>query len=256
MIDDRTRELIHAGLDGELDGAGERELAERLEHSAEARRYRERMAELAVAIDRLPASELPDELHRRIVSRIRLPAARSRRGSVRAWAPAFGRYGLAAAAGLLIAVGIYEFRPGTPSGQDLSGMSGTILPADRPAAVVIDEASFDDGQLSSALRLERRDGTLLVDISLQTRFPVEVSLDFTGGGEGLRFDGISQLQGTLDFIEVDDRVVHVQVNGGHHFAVSLRQDEARDFKPPSIRVDYSANGNLLNSQFLVLEPPE
>jgi hypothetical protein len=246
MIDERVRENIHAGLDGELDEAAETELAAHLERSAEARRYRARMAEVAAAIDSLPDVEPPAGLRRQIVDRVELPRNVRVTRTVFGRVPVFARYGLAAVAALLLIVGIHEYRPDFAGKQELSDMAGTIMPGERAGgAILIDEYSFAIEQLSSAVSLEERDGILVLDMRLESGDPVEITVDFAGNG--LRFEKISPIQGDPGYIEVAEQSVQVRAAGRQHFAVFLHRAEAVAEKPGNIRIDYSIDGKLLNS---------
>lgn len=247
MIDERTIELIHAGLDGELDPAGQSELDERLGRSGEVRHYHEQMHELCAFLDRAPVPEVPDGLRDSVLAGIHLPAPRAARaGFGFGRIPAFARYGIATAVGLLLAIGIYEFRPGADGEPDFSGMTGTILPGD----VVLDRYSFESDQLSSSVSLRRRNDALVLDVELDSAALVDITVDFTG--DGLQFDAISQLESDLSSIKVADRAIQVTGSGRQHFAVLLHRDEAAaGSRGATIRLDYSSDGKILNSGELV-----
>lgn len=229
MIEDRTKELIHAEIDGEIDDAGREELARALSGSDEARAYQAQMQDLEAFLDRVPAQEVPDGLHARIVGSISLPSARSR-----GWLAGFGqfpgfvRYGLATAAGLLIAVGVYEYRPGVGAPGDLSSMSGTILPAgNRVEDIKLGESRFEIDALASQVSLLRRGEALVLDFQVDAGQPVDLELELLGSD--LHFDAIAQVEGELDSIEVSDQIIRIAADGRQHFAVVLRrQSPAED----------------------------
>ncbi len=246
MIDPRVIELIHAALDGELDPADEAELEKHLAESPEARHYQEQMSELCAFLDKAPPLELPDGVRNGILDGVKLPAAKPAKAAFGLGRiPAFARYGLAAAAGLVLAIGIYEFRPGGDAEPDFSSMAGTILPGD----VVLDQYSFESEQLSSSVSLRRRDDALVLDVELDSAAPFDITVDFTS--DGLRFDAISQLDSDLSSIEVADRSIQVKGRGRQHFAVLLQREGAAGGSAARIRLDYSSDGKLLNSGELV-----
>jgi hypothetical protein len=224
MIEDRTRELIHAGIDGELNDAGRAELEQRLSADPDAREYQQQMQALEAFLDRVEPRELPAGLHASIVESVPLRKTRSgwlSRGFSQF--PGFVRYGLASAAGLLLAVGIYEYRPGIDPGGDLSGMTGTVLPGKGAVEDVhLDDISFDLDELSSEVNLLRRGDALVVDMRLEAAKPVSITLELVG--QSLRFDAIAQMESDLDSIEIADRTISIDANGRQHFAVVLHRD--------------------------------
>jgi hypothetical protein len=253
MIDERTTELINAEYDGELDEAGRVELNAILEQSAPAREYREGLQAFGDVMDNEPPLELPEGLHRQIVERVSLPApaVRFRFADI----PGFVRYGMAAAAGLLLTVGIYESRGGLPGveemGADVGSMVGTIMRNDRAEEeVTLDALIFDQEEISSAIRLQRRDGALVLDVLLDAKDPVDITVDFTS--DGLQFDAIAQTQSELQSIEFADQAIQVKGHGRHHFAILLHRDrdQAADSEA-SIKLRFSSNGRLIKEGSLV-----
>ncbi len=246
MIDERTRELIHAGLDGEL-GEGEKEaLRQALSASDEAREYQASMEELDAFLTRVPNQEPPASMHASIMNSIQLPGRR--RGGLAfgfGQFPGFVRYGFAVAAGLLLAIGMYEYRPGTDGAPDMTSMVGTIMPG-RTAleGERLDGFSFEIDQLSSEVALVRREDALVLDMQLDAAGPISVTVDFAG--EGLQFDAIAQMQSDLDSIEIADRNIRIQANGRQHFAVMLHSDPLQ-LANARILLNWSSQGKSLKT---------
>jgi hypothetical protein len=249
MIDERTIELIHASVDGELSEPEQAELDAVLKASGEASEFHQGLREFADLLDDEPPRELPGGLHGQIVGQITLPA-RSRRfrfGDI----PGFVRYGMAAAAGLVLTVGIYESERGMPGEQDIGSMVGTIMRNDRAAEEeTLDTLIFDLDAVSSAVRLQRRDGALVLDVLLDAKDPVDITVDFTS--DGLQFDAIAQTQSELKSIEFADQAIQVKGHGRHHFAVLLHRDidHAVDHEA-SIKFRFTSNGKLVKEGALV-----
>ena len=249
MIDDRTIELINAGIDGELDAADREELERALSESEEARAYQAQMRELESFLDRVPNREPPETLHSDIVRSIELP-----RGRAGGWLtgfsrfPGFMRYGLATAAGLLLAVGMYEYRPGTGAVDDLSMVSGTMLPGRNVQDVKLDEARFELESVSSEVSLLRRGDSLVLDVQVDASEPVSLAMEFSG--PALQFDAITQMESELDSIEIADHVIRIDARGRQHFAVVLHHDES---KPEARVLMYwsSATKVLQTKEFLI-----
>lgn len=253
MINPQLRQLIHAAVDGELDRDGKAELERHLAESPEAREYHDAMKELDAFLGSVPPREPPEDLHTTIMDSVR-----ARRVGKRAPALGFGRlpgflrYGFAAAAGLLLATGIYEYGPRPGDAQDLSEMAGTILPPRQAARdSIMDRVSFDLDTLSSEVTLYRQQSALVIDVDLEARSgPVEVRVDFAG--HGLDFDAIAQMQSELSSIEVADNEVRIMADGSQHFAILLNQDRAEG-RAARIDVSWTSNGQLLKNAQLVAE---
>ena len=164
--------------------------------------------------------------------------------------PGFVRYGLTAAAGLLIAVGLYEFRPGVIESGDLDKMVGTIMRDQQVQGVTLDQFSFDIEQLSSSVMLLQREGGLVLEVSLDSEDPVEITMDFTS--EGLMFDAIAQTESDLSSIEFADQAVQVKGSGRQHFAVMLHREDAQALNAEaSIKLQFSRNGQLVREGILL-----
>lgn len=252
MINERTTELIHSGLDGELRGSEQSELNSALEASAEARAYLKGLEAFSDLLDGEEALELPDGLHLKIVDSIQLPRKKSFSFTA---IPGFVRYGLAAAAGLVLTVGVYESQQGGSEGMDFTtdvgSMVGTIMRNDRAEVEeTLDTLIFDLEQVSSAIRLQRRDGQLVLDVLLDAKDPVDITVDFTS--DGLKFDAIAQTQSELKSIEFADQAIQVKGHGRHHFAVLLHRDSDRaESSQASIALRFTSNGELLKEGSLV-----
>lgn len=249
MIDERIAELIQAGADGELGREETARLKSVLADSSEARRLWGEISELNELLDDVPPLELPDGLHRRIVSQVELPPVKQGLGQVIfgrfGQVPGFVRYGLAAAAGLVLTVGVYESQKESLLEHDIGSMVGTIMRNDRAEVEeTLDALIFDLEEISSAVRLQRRDGALVLDVLLDAKDPVNITVDFTS--DGLQFDAIAQTQRELHSIEFADQAIQVQAHGRHHFAVLLhRDDESVAGGQASIKLRFTSEGKLL-----------
>jgi hypothetical protein len=255
MINERITELIHSGLDGELGEPEQAELNSALEASAEAREYMKGLEVFSNLLDQESSLELPDGLHREIVENISLPAASN--GFSFAAIPGFVRYGLAAAAGLVMTVAIYENQQGGPGGTefgaDVGSMVGTIMRNDRAEVEeTLDTLIFDLDRVSSTVRLQRRDGALVLDVLLDAKDPIDITVDFTS--DGLKFDAIAQTQSELQSIEFADQAIQVKGHGRHHFAVLLhRESDLANNSEAKITLRFTSNGELLREGSLVIK---
>lgn len=255
MIDEQNTELIQAGIDGELGREEQAELDDLLADSSEARQLRQELLELTGLLDDEASLELPDGLHREILAKIELPPAKKGTAtgvfSLFGQVPGFVRYGLAAAAGLLLTVGIYESQQNLPGEHDIGSMVGTIMRNDRAEVEeTLDTLIFDRDGVSSAVRLQRRDGALVLDVLLDAKEPVDITVDFTS--DGLQFDAIAQTQSELHAIEFADQAIRIKGHGRHHFAVLLhRESDHAVGDEASIELRYTSNGKLIKEGALV-----
>lgn len=253
MINERIEYLVNADFDGELDEKNREELESALAGSEEARILQKDLRLMDQALSELEPEELPDQMHKQIVENIVLPGNPGR-GFFFLQFPGFVRYGLTAAAGLLLAVGLYEFRPGSIESGDLDNMVGTIMKDRQVQGVKLDSFSFEIDQFSSTASLLERDDGLVLEVLLDSADPIEITMDFTS--DGLMFDAIAQMQSDLKSIEFADQAVQVKSHGRQHFAVMLRREDATTVSDEaSIKLQFSRNGNLVKEGVLLSRKP-
>lgn len=253
MINERIEDLVQTDLDGELAEPVREELESALAGSEAARQLQGELQELRETLSDVEPLEPPPGLHKRIVDGIVLPGNPGRGFSFLQF-PGFVRYGLTAAAGLLLAVGLYEFRPGAFPAGDLDNMVGTIMKDQQVQGARLDSFSFDVENLSSTVSLLERDDGLVLEVQLDSQEPIEITMDFTS--DGLMFDAIAQMQSDLNSIEFADQAVQVKGKGRQHFAVMLHREEAATVSDEaSIKLQFSRNGNLVKEGVLLSRKP-
>jgi len=222
MIDERTRELINAAVDGDL-GQAELERVQRiLEESEEASRYHAELSRLAGLLQSLPDQELPHGLHARIVQATPLPAL-ARRVFRFADLPGVLRYGFAAAAGLLLAVTLYEGGQDWNNSNDASRMVGTIANLQSGAGgEVIDQLSFAEAGASGQVSLTRREGQLVLDLSADSSAPLRFRIDLANSG--LQVNGLANPSRTLELQSGDGRnELQGEIEGRQQMVLLLKE---------------------------------
>lgn len=227
MMDEQTRELIQAGVDGELDLAGEAELARLLQTSDEARDYHSQLQRLAEILDRIPDQEPPAGLHARIMQGINLPARQTRKSlfSV-SEAPPLLRYGFAGAAALVLAIAIAVNREDLGDPADISSMVGTMTrPVQGQAPDIVDQFTVNAEAVSGTVTLERRDGAMVMNVELEAAQDFELNVNFSGNG--LELDAFAQLDSRLDTISYADEILTVKGQGRQQFVLMLNPGEMR-----------------------------
>jgi hypothetical protein len=174
MADNGYLPLIHAEIDGELDGSQRAELARRLLADPEARALREDLRHLCGALEAMREIEPPPELRATILAALSaLPAAatqpaappRQPWSSAHRWRYAAGLAG-ALAAGTVLFVTVQAPRPAT------SDTAGTM--AAPRAATTVDTVSLASGPIAGRVSLYRDASGLGLKFELATSAPVDV----------------------------------------------------------------------------------
>ena len=189
MIDPRQQELIHEDIDNELKERDREALRQLLAESEEARRYHAELSRLNDCLDRVPEVEPPESLHERILADLPAGTAQVTPPS-RGWNGLAGwfRYGFAAAAGLVLAVAIYEGRDDLRGPVDVSQMAGTLVSQGAQGGQLVDTLSLSAPGLEASASL-RRDGEALV-LSLDSRVDGAWQFDIDLADSGLAVDAV------------------------------------------------------------------
>jgi hypothetical protein len=149
-IDEHTQDLLNGGVDGELNTAEQAELDGLLAESTSLHDQSKELKSLAGLLDNLPEVEPPTYLQESIERQIRLPTRSSRQEEIKGvfatWLPAqWMRTGFALAAGAVLTIGIYEMGASPMSAEDVSNLSGTIVPAEHYRAEQISSRDVEFG---------------------------------------------------------------------------------------------------------------
>jgi hypothetical protein len=172
MNDPARLELIHADVDGELDGAQRAELARILLADPDARTLHDDLRRVSAALDALPAVEPPRELLPGILAALPAqPPARARP----AWVEHRWRY--AALLAGVIAAGAIVFQTGRGPGSDTGEMSGTLA----AGPMILDTATLPPGgELSGRVILYRDTAGFGLRFQLEASGPVNASISSGG----------------------------------------------------------------------------
>ncbi len=253
MLNDHSLELINRALDGEITGSERAELETLLEQSEEARLYHQELIGLNDLLAAVPAVEPPQALKDRIYTQILLP--RPRRWFT--WSAAWMQgnpvtYGIAAAAGLLAAVGYYELAPGARGVTDYSSLVGTLARGNGVNGIV--ELSFLDIDIPSVqgkVVLSGGEDLKLLRFDVESRAPVEFEVGL--GGSGYTFGGFAQEDdhGAQDLGYSGGRF-RVSNSGPQRFTVILRDDSASPAVSSGIVVSVTQGGEAVYQGVLSL----
>lgn len=188
MNDPITQELIHADIDGELNGAQRAQLARALLSDPEARALHHDLKRLSASLDALPVLEPPPELMTGVLAALPLPA----RGRARpAWVEHRWRYA-ALLAGVL-AAGTLVFETVHGPGSDTAEMTGTLA----AGSTILDSAVLPPGgELSGRVALYRDRAGFALRFQLAGPGPVNALI--SSGGHALEVKDLAATAGGPD----------------------------------------------------------
>ena len=240
-LDERIAELIQLDVDGELDEAGREELQPILAQSETARQFQQEMQRVAGLMNQAPELDPPASLHHRILSSIDLPA----KEGLMEWAADWFRpvsYGLAVAAGVLLAVGIDQLGPEDPA--DMGNLVGSMVNSSgrlavEPAGVL----TIREQQLQGSINLKPLGEAWAIEFDLQTSREVEVSINLESAGLG--FGGVADPDSRIDLLEVSGGTVRVMNQGSHPFVLFVRGKARQDGRPHEIGISVSQAGQMI-----------
>lgn len=220
MNDPATQELIHADIDGELNGAQRAELARTLLSDPEARALHDDLKRLSASLDALPVVEPPADLMANILSALPLPTP----GRMRpAWIEHRWRYA-ALVAGVL-AGGTLVFETVHGPGSDTAEMTGTLA----AGSAVLDTATLPPGGELSGRVVLYRDGAAL-KLRFQLSGASRVNASISSGRHTLE---VKDLAATAD--QPDQTVPLTNLTSGPEIDVALTVAD-RDAGHLSLRV--------------------
>lgn len=221
IVDERIADLIQAEVDGVLSESDREVLKSELAQSAAARAYRDEMMHLASLLNQVPDLDPPPGLNRRILDSIELPAPRQLPAWLRNWfQPA--SYGLAVAAGMLLAVGMIRILPFTDG--EMSSLVGSMvaqqsaLPDASRSQLAVDLEAVEGSVLLKEMR-----GSLALQFDLVSAGPVEISIPLAESG--LEFGGFVHDEKGMEMLQVSEGNVRVVNQGSHQFVVFLRRPD-------------------------------
>jgi hypothetical protein len=246
MLDQRIEELINAGIDGELGPEEQRELKAVLASSPEAAAFRVELLELNNAFRNVQELDPPPALARNILDQVQLPARQklfNLPGFLSGLNPVAG--GLAFAAGLLLAVGIYETGSRQVTQQNTVNMVGTMVAGDQGEVPGQGERLLLDlDGLSGTVSMNVSENGQVLEFDLDSNQAIEIELDLekaglmvTGFAQDDRGDG-----SFIDTLELLGGTMRVVNQGRHHFVVFLRQSPDSKDHGKDLRIGISHDG--------------
>ncbi len=246
MLNDHAKDLINRAIDGELSDAERDECLALLDDSEAAREYRDEFSRLNDILAQVPSLEPPEELRRRIIGQIQLPRPRKWFTLMAGWMQ--GRpvsYGIAAGAGLLVAVAVYELAPAPRDASEYSSLVGTLARgSDLEGVVPLGSLDIEHDSVRGRVVLSGNDAMQLLRFDVNSESPVEIAVDLAGAG--LAFDGFAQEdEGDLGQVALSERQLRVSNLGARRFTVILHETSGAAKAESGIAVSVSREGEIL-----------
>lgn len=252
MTDDRELELISAAVDGELAAGDQADLDALLESSAEARAFKSELEQLDSLMSGIPDLEPPEFLHDSIMARTKVARRKaSFFDFLAALRPGAGlRYALAAAAGALVVVIMFQNRTMLSDDSYITDLVGTMAPGNAAAeAEIVDSFSFHQDGLESLVLLQRSQGFMILVVRVNATTLVDISVDLTGAG--LEPDAIAQINSDFESIAIAGQAINMRAIGKQRMSILLRRvDDMESAGKATITFEYSNEGKLLQRRSL------
>ncbi len=250
MLDERIAELIQADVDGELAEEHRAELNLALEHSSDARVFQAEMKRVAEIFAQTPDIEPPIELENRILDGVDLPSRSSILAGHASWfKPA--SYGLAMAAGVLLAVGVGQLKP--QDQLDMSKLVGSMVQNRHElSAPAAGQLGINIEAVQAQFQLTSLEQALVVEFDLNSTEAVTLVMDLKGSG--LTFGGFAKQDVGVENFEVSGRKVRVSNQGAHQYVLFLRGVPGESAGQQDIGIVVHQQGEIIYSG--ALEPRE
>lgn len=245
MNDQRSIELIHAELDGEISAAEKDELDARLQEDPGLTDLREQLRGLASALERIEPVEPPPGLRARILAAVRPVPRRSIIASLLpGWqAPTMLRYGMAAAFGAAVAAVALQLGTMESAGPaDVRGLVGTIASYQTPSAPE-GAISLNSQGITGSIETHSQNGMVVLDFDLAAERPVGIVADYSRSG--LSFGGFAQLENAAASLDAQQGRITFLQQQSHRYAVFF--DAARQ-AGGTIELRFLVDGELVRTE--------
>jgi len=248
LVDERTRGLVNASIDGEISAIEQDELDRLLLSSENVRQFDRELRTVTKLLDDLPELEPPPYLQSAIERQVRLPAdsaAQKKPFGLFSWLNSNGwRTGLALAAGVVLTISVYEMGSKPVSVDDTRNMTGTMLKHGNSSQQgdLLDSFRIDSRHLSGLVELRKENDLFSVDVQLNSAVPVDVVMDFAGSG--LHLEGTSNASDIENAVSLGDGKIRLASNGTEHFNVKLRRASGVQSSDP-IELNFYAEDRLV-----------
>jgi hypothetical protein len=218
MLDERIAEFIQADVDGELAEEHRNELNLALEQSSDARAFRDEMKRVAEIFAQTPDIEPPAELGSQIIDSVDLPVRSSVITGHASWfKPA--SYGLAMAAGVLLAVGVGQLK--LQEQQDMSQLVGSMVQNNHEVTTPsAGQLGIDIEAVQAQFRLSSLEQAWALEFDMSSDEAVNVVMDLNG--TGLKFSGFANQDAGIEAFEVSGGKIRVSNQGTHQYVLFLR----------------------------------
>jgi hypothetical protein len=247
MQNEHTKELINAAVDGALTDAELDQLESLLAESSEARDLKQDLERVLELIDKTPGVEPPRGLSQKILESVDLPARRTKFDWRGLWPQARpATYGLAFAAGLVMAVAFYELTPVLTTPQDLASLVGTMASNKQIDGIRQQETlSIDLEQIQGSVSLRTGAEVMMLEFNLDSIDAIEIRVGLEGSG--LTFGGFasteSRSDSDIDTLRVSGGTLRVVNQGRQFFTMFLRESAGQQGDAAGINIELTHGGD-------------
>lgn len=246
-IDDKYLELINADIDGELDAAGKRELADYLAGNEDAQQAYDELAALCGKLDAVESVEPPQHLKYAILDAVPKQSARPEVPAESGWRNIFAipvfRHAVAFGAGVFMTLALVNSNQvSNQAFDDVTGLVGTIS---EQAPTGYETINLTSNELAGTVSIKKNGDLAVLDFSLTAAGPVQIVADFPE--RDLWFRGFAQLENDNASVSADPGSVTMNMEGKNRYAMYLHHPGEFDSE---ITLRFYAAGDLIHEEGL------
>ncbi|GMR17159.1 MAG: hypothetical protein BMS9Abin32_218 [Gammaproteobacteria bacterium] len=248
-IDDRTSDLINAGIDGEISPGERIELDRILRESAAARQYQADLTGLCDTLDATGELAPPPHLQHAILGAVkrrkRSPAPVSAVRSLLGLPMV--RYAGAFSLGIILALAVISSdRISRDAFDDVTGLVGTLSGSTTESMVPNGRMiSVSSSEIAGSVRLRRAAQIVVIDFDLVSSVPIEIVAEYAD--PEFWFNGFAQLENTGTRVFVEPGKVTLVMEGKRRYALYLHRANDTD---ATVDLSFFASGRLIREETL------
>jgi len=250
-VDQETRDLINAQIDGLISAEESALLEYRLAGDAEARALRDELRDLCSDLDSVPPLEPPPALHQAILQASR-PAGRQaskrkRAGGIQEFlsglfAMPSVRYASAFAAGAVVTITLVSSDQNSRQAfDDVTSLVGTIGDSGRRELTgPNDSMRLSLNQIAGSVSIRGEGPLMILDFDLASQEPVDIVATFND--RDIWFNGFAQLESRGTSVAAQTGQVTIRMQGQRRYAVYLRNNGQNT---ATVHLRFAAGGEAL-----------
>lgn len=250
-ITQENRELINAGIDGEISQQDQDRLAALLHANDEARALHAELQAFCGSIESIGTVSPPSHLRHVIMNSVGpTPAKKSSPGFLD-WLmgmPAF-KYSATFAAGVILTLSaVSSDQHSRGALDDVTGLVGTI--ADPVSGDFLTATAVDNANVVGQVSLRSSGSMLILDFDLVANGPVEIDAEYPD--RTIWFNGFGQLEASGITLSAKSGSVSLAMEGKRRYAVYLQNGGGQ--REITVNLRFSARGVVVHETSLSYKP--